>query len=207
MQFFLTHHHAKSNVFEISGGEAFHIAKVLRKKPGDVLRLFDGKGKVLWGKIERIASERVTGRIVVEGPDIEPLPFDIHVYQALPKGAKWDWVLEKGCELGVRRFVPLMTSRTVVQIARSEVSKKMARWRSVLQAAAKQSGSTRLPEIEEPKTFQEAIGLISRVESRESKVALFAWESETVSPVWKVLDRFDNLPETVSVFIGPEGGW
>jgi len=215
LQYLVTSHNAKAKTFELQGKEAHHLAIVLRKKPGDVIRLFDGKDQVFWGVIERVFSQEITGRIVESSPDryqIPKLPYEIYLYQALPKGAKWDWVLEKCTELGVERFIPIVSARTIPKIEAKELPKKMSRWRKVLEAAAKQCGVLRIPEIEEPKSFREVLSMIfpsplggeGRV--RGSNLFLFAWESELANPIWEVLNGVPK-PQRVSIFIGPEGGW
>lgn len=188
------------------GQEARHIARVLRKKPGDVLRLFDGKGSVFFGEITEAVPERVAGRVLEHPPAKSAAaghwPWEIHLYQALPKGSKWDWVLEKGTEVGVTRFVPLISERTIVRVPSGEVSRKTARWRKIVQAAAKQCGVARLPIVEEPQSFGEAL----QQASKKGGLLLFAWESELAEPIWTALAN-QSKPSLVSLFIGPEGGW
>ena len=219
MQYLVTSHNLKAKTFELQGKEAYHLAVVLRKKTGDVIRLFDGKDTIFWGLIERVFAQEITGRIVDSSPDryhIPKLPYEVYLYQSLPKGAKWDWVLEKCTELGVERFIPIMSARTVVKIEAKELPKKMSRWRKILEAASKQCGVLRIPEIEEPKSFAEALKaslslpspLVGEGRVRGSlSLGLFAWESELAKPIWETLKNIKEKPRAVSIFIGPEGGW
>ncbi|MBI4368938.1 MAG: 16S rRNA (uracil(1498)-N(3))-methyltransferase [Elusimicrobia bacterium] len=207
MQFLVSTLRPKSGVFEIVGGEARHIVTVLRKKSGDILRLFDGKGSVYWGRIGEMSPERVSGVILGEPPQHEARgltrAIEITLYQALPKGPKWGWVLEKGCELGILRFVPVMSSRVIGRPTASGVPVKMERWRRVVRAACKQSGLALLPEIARPMNFKEALA----DSFQKNEVVLMAWESEKAAPLWEIIGALGRRVKSLAVLIGPEGGW
>ena len=104
-------HHQR---FTLTGSEAHHAARVLRKDVGDVIDLFDGKDLSFQGKIESITADRVEGTIVGQKRAAPTASTQLTLYQALIKGPRWDWLVEKASELGLTKLVPLTTARTVV---------------------------------------------------------------------------------------------
>ncbi|MEK7287597.1 MAG: RsmE family RNA methyltransferase [Elusimicrobiota bacterium] len=208
MQFLATSLNKKDGSFVVEGDEAFHIVRVLRKKPGDILRLFDGRGEILWGKITVAETGRIWGRLLESPPKNwsgeRHYPFELHLYQALPKGQKWDWVLEKGCEIGFDLFVPLITSRVIAKLDPAQLALKQERWKRVLSAAVKQCGRAKAPELAPLMNFDQAVKALTR---RQGVLTLFAWESELAPNAAKALGHLPSPPSSVAIFIGPEGGW
>src|SRR5271169_680971 len=115
-QFLVAPDDVRRNAFRLDGPEAFHVVKVLRLGAGAKLELFDGKGGRFSGVIEDVHPDgSVTGKVTatLKADDQRALA-RVTLYQGLLKASHWDYVLEKGTELGVAAFVPLLTPRTVV---------------------------------------------------------------------------------------------
>jgi 16S rRNA (uracil1498-N3)-methyltransferase len=212
-QFFLPPETLNDKAFHLSGPEAFHLTKVLRYREGQPLTLFDGKGGRFSGIIEKIhADGSVSGRLTatLESPAAKP-PIALNLYQGLLKASHWEWVLEKGTELGVTAFVPMLTPRTVVVLREAERSKaKQERWGRVVMAAAKQCQRTVLPVVREPIEFRHAI------KDCEGKgLTLLAWEGLSGATARETLreslqqaeGRLSEKDFAVNLFIGPEGGF
>jgi 16S rRNA (uracil1498-N3)-methyltransferase len=121
------------------------------------------------------------------------------LYQALIKGQRFDWVLEKGMELGVAGFVPIVSSRSLVRPAEAS-SARLERWRRVVVEAAEQSGRCRLPEISPPLPFDEAC-------ASAAGVRILPWEGEREASLGDLLAAQQQAVPVVSLFIGPEGGF
>lgn len=204
-QFFLPLDSVQNETFHLSGPEAFHIVKVLRAKEGDKLSLFDGKGGKFEGVIEMIHPDgSISGRIVSTIEKVAQRQVELRLYQGLLKGSHWDYVLEKGTELGVTTFIPVTTPRTVVLLRDERIAAKQERWERVVMAAAKQCQRGQLPTIDKPVEFRDAI--------RSSKgVKLVAWEglagSGAKREIAAALEAAEPGPLTVNVFVGPEGGF
>ena len=223
-QFFLPPEALKDKTFRLTGPEAFHITKVLRYQPGQSLVLFDGKGGRFEAVIKVIDKDgSVSGALTgtLHGTE-DRKPVEIALYQGLLKSSHWDWVLEKGTELGVTSFVPVITPRTVVLLREAEkVKAKGERWARVVMAAAKQCGRADLPAVREPVQFRDAIkACLGRSEEGDAgqkpgSLTLLAWEGlngatacETLRLDLREADQsrgHDKL--TVNLFIGPEGGF
>jgi 16S rRNA (uracil1498-N3)-methyltransferase len=172
------------------------IERVLRLKAGDRVVALDGSGSehvVVLAAIGRV----ITGRIeVTHQNEAEPRP-DLTLYQGLLKGAKFEVVLQKCTEIGVNRFVPVVTARAVPaepSTARHE------RFEAIVREAAEQSGRGRVPAIGDAIGFSEAIEAACT-----AGVALVCWEGHHDRRLRDVLPCSDGVP--VGVFVGPEGGF
>ena len=192
--------------FSLSGPEAFHVTRVLRRKVGDALELFDGRGGRFAGRIASISPDgtvegEVTGR---ESSPRPAYPVDLELYLSLLKPSHWEWAIEKATELGVTAITPTVTPRTLVQLR--ELGKaKAERWGKILQAAAKQCGRADIPALREPRHFRDAV-----VTAAKTGVTLVGWEKHAGASTYAGLR--ETLREArakhpaglkVHLFIGP----
>lgn len=182
--------------FILLGSEARHAAVVLRKKPGDPIDLFDGKDLSYQGRIESVTPERVEGLILNERKAASS-QVQLVLCQGLLKGPKWDWLVEKSCEIGVRALVPLLTSRTVVKPTKGEVRN---RWKRIALAASKQCGRTDVMDVAAPQTLSEALNGLPK-----DALVLIPWEKETEKTVRQAIGP--RHFSSAYLFIGPEAGW
>lgn len=210
-QFYLPPEAVKEKSFHLEGPEAFHILKVLRFKEGQSLDLFDGRGGRYKGTITRVGKEQVEGTLTetLAAPHAGPA-VRLQLFQGLLKASHWEWVLEKGTEVGVDRFIPVITPRTVVLLKEAErIQSKLERWGKITLAAAKQSRRARLPEIAEPAHFRDAIH-----EAAKAGLVVLGWEKmagaharDTLKEALAGAAKKGKGPFTVSLFVGPEGGF
>ena len=183
--------------FVITGDEAHHLIRVLRVRIGQELNLFDGTSKLYAGKVEEIGKGEVSGTIFASRAGFPP-KLRVTLYQAIPKGERFDWLVEKGVELGLKKLVPLYTERSVTKDI-SDV--KIARWQRVSLAASEQSGRSDIMEVAKPMTFSEAVKCVP-----EKALAMIPWESEITATISSVFKKADKVNEAF-IFIGPEGGF
>ena len=123
--------------------ESHHARSVLRVKEGDRCTIFDGKGKELQAEVTQVGKHQVTFH-KLSSQNSAPLPFSIHLAQALTKGKSWSLILEKSTELGVASILPVLSDRSVTRV-RPEETGKQTKWRQEIIAACKQSGRNHLP--------------------------------------------------------------
>jgi len=179
---------------ELIGGEAHHLARVLRAKPGDEVELFDGRGRSAWGKIVELGKKSVTLRI--EGRIAEEKPAaPVIIGAAVPKGERLRWLVEKATELGVDRLVPLETARGVVHPRDGKLDKLQ----QTVIAACKQSGRNRLMEIDASTAWDDFI-----VRDFQGRCVLVAHPSG--EPLARMLTG-ESAQSPVVAAIGPEGGF
>ncbi len=185
----------------ISGPELEHMRKVLRLRPGQGVLLFDDEGweyeAIIQSYGERAAEMEIVNRY---RPERES-PLDITLAQAIGKGDKMDWVVEKATELGVRSIVPYFSSYTVPRLDTKKIARRGARWEKIALSAAKQSGRTKIPEIQMLGDFGD---LIRRPWPCELK--LLFWEGESTRSIKKLREERKHL-DSILLVIGPEGGF
>ncbi|WP_435015761.1 RsmE family RNA methyltransferase [Tundrisphaera sp. TA3] len=128
----------------LEGDEARHLARVRRVAVGECVELFDGKGRAFRAEVEGLGRDRVTLRIVGPGPDSGVPACSLTLATAVPKGDRFDWLVEKATEVGVARLVPLTTARSVVDPRAT----KLDRLRRAIIEAAKQSRRDRLMDLD-----------------------------------------------------------
>ncbi len=184
----------------LSGTEAKHITSVLRLGVGEVIRLIDGSGEAHTCEIAEVASKRVTCRIVKTTRNNGEAAISVTLAVGLSTASKFDSVLEKGTEVGVKRFVPLLTQKAKVKIEGKEaISKKHKRWLRVCEAAVKQSGRSLYPQIVDPQSFIKYISTCS-----PDKTVVFHPDSPDMT-ISELLRTYAH-PE-ITVITGPESGF
>ena len=188
----------------LSGDQARHIARVLRQGPGDSIILLDNTGQEYDVVLIAVSPELVEGNVIQQrrGPG-EP-DTQITLYQALLKSDRFDLVLQKGTELGVSRFVPIVTERTIVRTSEERrADSRLDRWRRIVTEAGEQSRRARIPAISTPVSFDEACQLVS-------PLALMPWEEERMLSLRNAISESNTEGRDrseVSIIIGPEGGF
>jgi 16S rRNA (uracil1498-N3)-methyltransferase len=187
------------SVVEIEGTDAHKIEHVLRLKPGDEIVLIDSTARTFSAVIREIArSVRAEITREIEAAESAAM-LQIDVAQAVPKGQRMEFVVEKGTELGVEAFLPFVCERSV----RREVgAEKLSRWRRIARTAAAQCGRKTIPQILDPLDFE---GLLAR--SGEYDAVLFAWELAAAAPLHERLREALPARGRVLVVVGPEGGF
>jgi 16S rRNA (uracil1498-N3)-methyltransferase len=175
------------------------LAQVLRMGLGAEIVLFDGGGDEYRSRIVQL--DRRTARVeVLEAAPCRAEPGAwLTLYQCSLKQDKFEWVLQKGTELGVSRFVPVISERSIVRPAEALV-KKYGRWREIVREAAEQCGRGRVPAIEPPVAWEEAV-------AGAEGLRLLPWEGAQDAPrLVGAMQQNMQKQQEVSILIGPEGG-
>ncbi len=188
--------------------ETRHLRDVLRLHPGDEVYVFNGAGREFRCAVEVVAKDSTELRVIseVESAHSES-PLHLTLAVALLKGEKFDLVIQKATELGVKRIMPLVTERADVRLRNNDdAQKRVTRWRRIALEAAKQAGSALVPELTPPLSFKSL--LISAADDEEvskNVTRLVFSEREGRS----LADSTGNFAERQSIIavVGPEGGW
>ncbi len=184
------------------GDPARHLITVLRKKPGDDIVLFDGQGTEYDATIERIDRDVVAATVRGKRVRCHAARPAVALYAAVPKGRRFDLIVEHATELGADTIAPLMTDRTVVRMEVGSVDNKIERWRRIAVAAAEQCRRATLPRVTPPLSFPEAVEQLS-----ESAFSILARSVAQQPPFHEILEELDAAHNEVRIFIGPEGGF
>ncbi|MGH7953639.1 MAG: RsmE family RNA methyltransferase [Limisphaerales bacterium] len=202
-RFFLSPENCKGNSLRLDGREAHHALHVLRLKRGDFVTVLDGVGNEFLCTVENSSRDSVA-LVAREKNFTPPLPCQITLLQALPKGKIIESVIQKSVELGAHRVVPILSKRIVAQLDDDSAEIKREKWQTVAIEAIKQCGAAWLPKIEAPTT-------IEKFPARKEKFDLAlvgSLQKERRHPR-EILCEFEKtkgrLPKTVGVWIGPEG--
>jgi len=179
----------------LTGDEAQHCSRVMRKQPGDSIEIFDGAGRVAVCEITHVSKSAVQARIITE-TRAQPLKAAIHLLPALIKAEPFEWLLEKAVELGAASIQPIITERTVIHLDAAQTEKKLAKWRRHMIESAKQCHTPFVPGLKAPVSF--ANGLKQTVDFK-----LIPALSEHTRTLKQVLPA--SKPASVAVLIGPEG--
>lgn len=143
----------------LTGDEAAHCARVLRKAVGDAIEIFDGKGRVATAEITAISKNSVTSRISSLHQH-EPRRHEIHLLPAMIKAEPFEWMLEKAVELGAASVQPVITTRTIVHLSGEHLEKKMIKWQRHMIESAKQCHTPWLPRLEKPRALAEVLSAL-----------------------------------------------
>jgi 16S rRNA (uracil1498-N3)-methyltransferase len=180
-RFFSATELASGATVELTSDERHH-ARVVRVRDGEEVEVFNGRGNGFFGVYQNDVI-----RLTTPAPDRES-PVAVHLAMAVIQLEKFELVLQKATELGVRSIIPMVTER--VEVRPERYRGKQERWRKIIFEAVKQSGRTRIPDLEEPVEFKDVI-------AREGlKIVFDADAPATQSP---------SNPATL--LIGPEGGF
>lgn len=184
-------------VVELAGGEAHHLFNVCRLKTGDKVELFDGAGTLAMASVEKATSKSASLRVIDLEKTEKPNRPEVIIAVSLPKGERFDWLMEKCTELGVDRITPVIFERTIKQ---PKNPKTVERWRNIAIAAAKQCRRIFLPQIDAPMTLGAALSAL-REQHNKAEILVGSLEPKSSALIAK---RFDT--KDVIAFIGPEGG-
>jgi len=176
-------------------GETRHLRDVLRLDVGANVIVFDGCGREFSCTVTAMRKAETELLVISEQPAASPeSALEITLAAAMLKGEKFDLVVQKAVELGVRRLIALNTIRCDVKI--KESTKRIDRWRKIALEASKQSGRAQLMEVSGPVEFDTFID-----DLHSGGTAVMFAEREG--------DRLPNKIESTSIIaiVGPEGGW
>jgi 16S rRNA (uracil1498-N3)-methyltransferase len=187
----------------LSGGEAHHARDVLRLKRGDQVILFNGRGREITAKLIDVSGRELSFAKLGES-NTPPLRARISLGQAIPKGKNMDMIVQKAVELGAAEIFPLISARTIVDLAENEAQKKKAKWQTVAIEAAKQCGQNWLPQIYLPQTVEQLFAALPAFD-----LQLIGSLQPGALHLKKILADFTTenrrAPESVLMLIGPEG--
>jgi 16S rRNA (uracil1498-N3)-methyltransferase len=192
--FYVSPNSISRNECIIDGEEFAHLTHVMRRTVGDSVRVVDGLGTAYDAVIEQIARSQALCRIEARMERLHEPPIHLTLGVAILKnGANFDFLVEKGTELGVSAFTPLLTERTISRHARRE------RWQKIARAAMKQSGRSFLPTVAEARSLDEFL------RSAPSAAVRLLPHEKVEQP--RLRDALPAGTSAAVAAIGPEGGF
>ncbi|MDR2251314.1 MAG: 16S rRNA (uracil(1498)-N(3))-methyltransferase [Endomicrobium sp.] len=187
----------KGQSFFISGEQAHYVINVRRFKPNDEIMIFDGLGNSYKAQVTTVNKNDISGKIISSSYKM-PV-FKVHLYTAIPKGNRFEWLIEKCAEIGVSEITPINTKRSV----NTGFSKnKSERYEKISIAASSQCGRNDIMTINDPLDFKNAC---KNAAANKNLINILSWESERRSLVGETLAS--SSYNGANIFIGPEGGF
>lgn len=185
---------------------AHQVRDVLRLNLGDKLLLLDNQGNEILATVEASSRAGVIVQLLERHPGKQPSPIRVVLCQGLMKSARFEWILEKGTELGVSAFAPINFQRSTRGLEDAGAT-KLQRWQRIIQEACEQCGRATVPELLPVSTLPQALAEIP-----SGALAIMPWEEAEGRSLRDVLSGVRMrvagviIPQTVLLFIGPEGG-
>jgi 16S rRNA (uracil1498-N3)-methyltransferase len=196
-----------ADTVSLDESETRHLRDVLRLKAGDNVNVFDGIGNEFECRIASIDKRSSQLSIVSKvDPTAPESNLDLTICASILKGEKTDFAVQKLVELGVNKFVPMLSARCDVKI--KDTAKRVDRWRKIAFEAAKQCGRAKLMSIGEVENFIEllqnhTIDLQKPARSKGENTSQFVLFSERDGETFNI----ESTPTSLTAFLGPEGGW
>jgi 16S rRNA (uracil1498-N3)-methyltransferase len=164
--------------------------------------LMDNSGCEYVVELQAISSSRLEGEVVEERVGLGDPVVKVTLYQGVLKGDKFKMVLQKGTEMGISAFVPMLCRRSIPRASKGWADGRHSRWHSILTEAAEQSGRACIPILEPMVPLSEAL-------TDAPGVRLMAWEGETERGFRETLvEHIERVKvEGLSFLVGPEGGF
>lgn len=172
-----------------------HLIQVLRLKIGSEFILFNGEGGEFTATIIKLTKNSVVARIGQYHDVNRESPLAITLAQAVLRTDKMDYMLQKAVELGVSRFIPLLTAHSTLKLSVERWQKRYHHWQAVMLAAVEQSGRTMRPDLANPMSFDVALTDIKA----DKRIILLPQATATI--------HIAASYQSIAVLVGPEGGW
>jgi len=205
-RFFVPSRSLASADIVIDGDLAHRLGRVLRMRPGDRMILLDGRGRAVEAAVSAVRSGAVHAIPLAERHEDTETASSVVLCAALLKARRWDLVLQKGTELGLARFVPVMTEHSVVALDERPSPTRAARWGRIVEEAAEQSRRTRLPTISSPVPLEDAFASVP--ENARAVIGCVHARAIVLRDALGLTnaERGDGDGD-IWVFVGPEGGF
>lgn len=182
---------------------AHQLVHVLRLETGAQILLLDNHGTQFTVRLQTLGRNQATGFILSQQREPAEPTVRVALYQCSLKADKFEWILQKGTELGVARFVPVISERSIVRPA-TALLKRYERWRAILREAAEQCGRGCIPALDEPLSLPQA-------QAQATGLRLTLWEAaaEVAAPgLGTILQQQPRQWSAgISLLLGPEGGF
>lgn len=180
---------------ELTGSASHYLTRVLRLTVGDSIILFNGDGRDYSGEIRVAQKQRVSVSLHGSEPVENESTLDITLVQAVSRGERMDYSLQKATELGVKSIQPIISSRVGVRLRKERMAKRLAHWQGVVISACEQSGRAIVPEVREPVSLAHWLS----TDSRSLRLVLDPSADQKLSSV-------SLGGDAVAILVGPEGG-
>lgn len=198
-QYFIKGQHQLHDCITFDEEQSHHIQHVLRMREHEQVRVVDEAGHVFLAQLN--ANKSIAQAVLMEALPSIQTHVSITLALALIKKERFDYAIQKACELGVSNIVPLLSTRCVVKVKEDALEKKQTRWNKIALEACEQCKRSDLVEVKLPATIQEVL-------QQEAQVKLLAYENadHQADQLKHIVEAHPDV-RSILVLIGPEGGF
>ena len=202
-KFFVEDKQINENKVTIIGEDVNHIKNVLRLEVEEKICICNKETSISFlCKIIKVDNNFVICEILEEIEDTTESNTYIHIFQGLPKSDKFEFIIEKCTEIGVKEITPVIMKRSIVKLEEKDKVKKLNRWQKIAEVAAKQSKRDSILKVNNVINFQNIFENV-----KDYDILLIAYENEEENTLKEVLKKYKNEENIkIAVIIGPEGG-
>ncbi len=187
-----------NNEFILDEQDNFHIEKVMRMKNGDNIHV-SYKDKIYDCEVEFIKG-KLNIKCLRETPVNNEIDCNVTLVYGLPKGDKFEFVVQKASELGVTSIVPFAANRSVSVVSKDKEEKKLERWNKIAKEASEQSKRNKLVKVERVCDLEDILNY-------RSKLNLIAYEDVSNEGCNKLYNLLNKKYDSITIVVGPEGGF
>lgn len=201
MRIYTTEPLSPESTLELKDPQFNHIVRVMRKKVGDSLVLFNGKGGEYSAEISAINKRSLTIQVETFFDVDRASRLDIHLIQSFAKFDKMDFVFQKAVELGASRITPFMSEHSSFKInASDKQDKKLEHWQGILESACEQSGLNIVPTLTDFASLKNIEEILL-----DRPYLILSPTAENSLGTWIKKQTHDI--KVFGIIIGPEGGF
>lgn len=188
--------YSTGQTIELSPEAGQHVGVVLRMQPGEKITLFCGNNREFDATLIAVHKKKVIVKITDAREVSRESSKNIHLAQAISKGERMEFVMQKAVELGVASITPVLTARSVVKLDPARMEKKLAQWQAIVIAACEQSGRNQIPKVKTPLALEEYL----RANEGQLNFVLDPRGAKS----WR---NYQFIQPEIALLIGPEGGF
>lgn len=181
----------------LTAEDSKHAVQVLRMRKGDYAVICDGKGTDYLGQLSSTEGECMFDVLERSKNEAEP-SIHLRLFQAMPKGDKMEFIVQKAVECGACEIIPFFSKRCVSRPDKKQMAKKTERYRRIAYEAAKQCGRGVIPQVGEAVEFSALFDMIS-----EENTGILFYECAELS----LKEAVSDFKQNVDIIIGSEGGF
>ena len=198
--FFISSTEIHGTELTLTGELCHHLRASLRVKPGEILQLTDEHRQRYQARVRTVTPQGLTAEILAARPGPTDAAPCVLLAQVILKGDHMDWVVQKASELGVRTILPLTSRHGIVRPQPDRVAAQVARWQRIATEAAQQSEQWQPPQVLEPMD-------VRRLFSNHGATAALLLAERQDALGLAVAPLPTHPTDTITLMIGPEGGW
>lgn len=195
-RFFINDNLTINSIINLDTDISHQISRVLRLQIGDIIYLFNNTQSEFTALIESISKKDVTVKIIEKNLDLNVAPLKINLGQVLSRGEKMDLVIQKATELGVHSITPLYSERSLIKLTADRSNTKHEHWQKIAISASCQSWRNDVP------TIHPAQNLFDWINNNNDPHRLLLSPHHGAQRIINL-----NIESSVSILVGPEGGF